>query len=170
MEVVLAALGEDADRALFDDVKARFANAEDAELRENLLLLLGRARSAELAPSALALALDPSLRPVEVLTPLALQLESSSTREAAWQWLKAHYDALLAAVPKEHGQAHLVELASVFCDVEHAKDVEAFYTPERLAKVDGGPRALASTLEEIRLCAVKRKVQEPSARQMFGKK
>ncbi len=170
IDVVLAALGQDADRALFDDVKARFAKAEDAELREDYLLLLSRAERPEIAASVLDLALDPSLRPVEVLIPLSLQLSSPGTREATWQWIKAHFDALLTAVPKDGGQAHLVELESVFCDDDHARDVEAFFTPERLAKIDGGPRVLASTLEEIHLCATRRKAQEPSAREMFGKK
>jgi alanyl aminopeptidase len=60
-------------------------------------------------------------------------------------------------------------MATVFCDEQHAKDAEAFFTPARMAQIDGGPRVLAGTLEDIRLCAAKRKAQEPSARDLFGK-
>ena len=60
-------------------------------------------------------------------------------------------------------------MGSVFCDEAHAKDVEAFFTPARIAQIDGAPRVLASTLEDIRLCTAKRKPQEPSARELFGK-
>jgi hypothetical protein len=63
----------------------------------------------------------------------------------------------------------LIGMTRAFCDDAHAKDVESFFTPERLAKVDGGPRVLSAALEGIRLCAVKRQKQEPSAREMFGK-
>jgi len=58
-------------------------------------------------------------------------------------------------------------MGGVFCDDAHAKDVEAFFTPARIAGIDGAPRVLANTLEDIRLCAAKRKVQEPSARAFF---
>jgi len=58
----------------------------------------------------------------------------------------------------------------VFCDEAHAKDVEAFFTLQRIEKIQGGPRVLAGTLEGIRLCAAKRAKQEPSAREVFAKR
>ena len=83
--------------------------------------------------------------------------------------MKANFDRLLAAVPKHHGQTQLISMGGVFCDDAHAADVEAFFSPERVAKIEGAPRVLASTLEEVRLCAAKRKAQEPSAREFFSK-
>jgi alanyl aminopeptidase len=76
-------------------------------------------------------------------------------------------DKLLAAVPKHHGQTQLIEMGSTFCDEAHARDIEAFFTPARIAGIDGAPRVLDNTLEDVRLCAAKRKVQEPSAREFF---
>ena len=116
------------------------------------------------------LAFDPVLRATENTAPIWAQLGAHETREATWQWVKENFDKLLALVPKHHGQTQLIEMGGVFCDEAHAKDVEAFFTPARLAQIDGGPRVLASTLEDIRLCTAKRKPQEASARELFGKK
>ena len=102
-------------------------------------------------------------------SPIWAKLGEPETREATWQWVKENFDKLLATVPKHHGQTQLIGMASVFCDEAHAKDLESFFTPARLAQIDGGPRVLAGALEDIRLCAVKRQEQEPSAREMFGK-
>jgi alanyl aminopeptidase len=60
-------------------------------------------------------------------------------------------------------------MGGVFCDEKHLKDVEAFFTPERVAHIEGGPRTLASTLENIQLCVARRKAQEPSAREFFSR-
>jgi len=113
---------------------------------------------------------DPSLRATEVSWPVWSMLGQHATREATWGWVKDNFDRLLAAVPKHHGQTQIIRMGGEFCDEAHARDVEAFFAPARLAQIEGGPRELAGTLEEIRLCAAKRAKQEPSAREMFGRR
>ena len=127
-------------------------------------------RNPDLAPAIRDLTFDPILRATEVTSPVWSKLGQHETREATWQWVKDNFDKLLAAVPKHHGQTQLINMGSVFCDEAHAKDVESFFTQARIAQIDGGPRVLASTLEEIHLCIVKRQKQEPSAREFFAKK
>jgi alanyl aminopeptidase len=61
----------------------------------------------------------------------------------------------------------LVSMPAVFCDEDHAKDVSTFFA-DRVAKVDGGPRVLAKTLEEIHLCAAARSAAEADARRFFA--
>jgi alanyl aminopeptidase len=162
--------GEDADRALWDVIRARLAKTDDAELRSRLLWALVSAKRPELVAEVRELTFDPMLHATEVTAPLWSQLGDPVLRDSAWQWVKDHFDKLLAVVPKHHGQTQLIAMGGSFCDEAHAKDVEAFFTPARLARIDGGPRVLASTLENVRLCAVKRAKQEPSAREMFGKR
>jgi alanyl aminopeptidase len=58
-------------------------------------------------------------------------------------------------------------MGGVFCDEAHAADVAAFFTDAKIATLDGAPRVLATALEDIRLCAARRKAQEASAREMF---
>jgi cytosol alanyl aminopeptidase len=167
--IVLGVVGEDVDRALWDSVKAQLAKTDDQILRGHLLSVLTSARSADLVPLIRDLAFDPILRPTEVTAPVWALLGRDETRDATWQWVKANFDRLLAAVPKHHGQTQLISMGGVFCDDAHAADVQSFFSAEKIAKIEGAPRVLASTLEEVRLCAAKRKVHEPSARAFFAK-
>jgi alanyl aminopeptidase len=167
--IVLAVTGEEADRPLWDALHAKLAKTDDAELRGRLLSALVSPKSPALVPLVRELVFDPTLRATEVTAPLWTQLGDPALREATWQWVKEHFDKLLATVPKHHGQTQIIRMGGSFCDEAHAKDVEAFFTPARLSQIDGGPRVLAGTLEDVRLCAVKRARQEPSARELFGK-
>ncbi len=165
--VALHVLGQDADRPLWDALHARLIATEETGVRASLIDALASARRAELLESARALTFDKSLRAGEVLAPLAAQLDDPATQDDAWRWAKEHWDALLAAVPRD-SQSSLVSMAGVFCDEAHAADLASFFTPARLAGVDGGPRELAKTVESVHLCAVKRQAEEPSARAFFA--
>ncbi len=168
--IALGVVGEEADRSLWDSVKAELAKTEDAELRGRLLGVLVSAKKAELVPLVRDLAFDPVLRATEVTAPIWSKLGENETRDATWAWVKGNFDRLLVTVPKHHGQTQLISMGESFCDEAHARDVEAFFTPARVAAIDGAPRVLASTLEELHLCAAKRKLQEASAREFFEKK
>ncbi len=163
----LAVLGEDADRPTWDAMKALFSKSVEEVVRARLLWALSVAKDPGLSAAARELVLDPDVRESEMTRPLAAQLGVPETREAAWTWLKAHFDAVLARLPKRAGGG-LVSLARPFCDEAHAANVQAFFGPT-IESLEGGPRALASTVEDVRLCAARRKAQEGSAREMFGK-
>jgi cytosol alanyl aminopeptidase len=165
---VLAVLGEDADRATWDAMKVLFSKSVEEVVRARLLSGLSLAKDPALAEAARAIVLDPTTRENEMTRPLGVQLAEPDTREAAWAWLKGHFDAVIARSPKRAGRG-LILLARSFCDEAHAADIEAFFGP-KAQTIDGGPRALASTLEDVRLCAARQKVQEPSAREMFAKR
>ncbi len=87
----------------------------------------------------------------------------------AWGWLKAPIADVIARLPRHHAGGSLVSATRSYCDEEHAKGVESFFAP-KIEAIEGGPRTLASTLEDIRLCAARRKAQEPSAREFFAKR
>jgi alanyl aminopeptidase len=168
--VALGVVGEEADAALWDSVKATLATAEDMTLRRRLLRLLTSSKKPELASRIRDLVFDPVLRPTETSLPLWSALSAPETREATWTWLKQNFDKVGAALPQHHGRTQIIAMANSFCDEAHAKDVEAFFTPARVAGIDGAPRVLASTLEEIRLCAARRGKQEGGVREFFGKR
>jgi alanyl aminopeptidase len=150
-------------------VHAQLVKTDDAELRGRLLGVLVSPEKPELAQVVRDLAFDPALRATEMSSPVWAQIERHETREATWSWVKANFDKLLGVMPQHHSTSQLIEMAQTFCDEAHAKDVESFFTPDRIERIDGGPRVLAGTLEEIRLCTAKRQKQEPSARELFGK-
>ena len=164
--IALQVLGEDADRAIWDALRAQFMKAEDSELRGNLLTALSSARRPELVPLVRDLVFDPALRPMEKAAPVWAQLEESPLHEATWQWVKANFEKLMTTIP---AKMPLVSMGWDFCDEAHAKDMESFFTPQLLSRIEGSPRVLANTLEGVRLCDAKRKVQEESARAFFRK-
>ncbi len=103
------------------------------------------------------------------MLPIYAQLGAPETRDAAWTWMKAHWDALFARVSTlEFGGLRLsLGVAGSFCDEAHATDIEAFFK-DRVRTLEGGPRALASGLEDIRLCAASRAANEANARELFS--
>jgi alanyl aminopeptidase len=162
----LAVVGEEADRATWDGLRALLGKTQDEAVRGRLVRALAVARDSALAAAAREMMLDPSLRDTEVLVPLYRQLDRPDTREEAWSWMKEHYDALLARMPRHHAGVQLVGAGDSFCDSDHAKDVEAFFRP-KIEAIEGGPRALAEVLEEVQLCAARRTASEASARDFF---
>jgi alanyl aminopeptidase len=167
--IALSVVGEEADAALWDSVKARLAKTDDAVLRGWFLAVLQSTEKPELVARVRALPFDPVLRATEVTTPVWSEMREPALRRDTWQWVKANFDRLLDTVPKHHGQTQLISMGGELCDEADRQDVEAFFTTERLAKIDGGPRVLAGVLEDIHLCATKRSAQEVSARELFGK-
>jgi alanyl aminopeptidase len=167
-DTALSVAGEEADAKMLDAMLAAFAKSEDDEVRGTLLASLSRARDPALAQRVLALSLDERLKYTEMTTPLWVQFSEQETREGAWTWLKAHWDAVQTrSSASMFTGVQLVAMPGQFCDEAHAKDVEAFFA-DRVAKVDGGPRVLAKTLEEIHLCAARRAGAEPEVRAFFA--
>ncbi len=167
--VALGVVGEEADAATWDAMKALLVGSVDETLRGRLAGALGAAKDPKLAARARELVLDPALRDTEMFAPLWAQLSQPDMRDTAWAWVKEHYDAILARLPKHHGGVQLVSTARAYCDEAHAHEVEAFFAP-KIESIEGGPRALAQALEDVRLCAAKRDAQEASGREVFAGK
>jgi aminopeptidase N len=166
----LWAAGQDADAAFFDALLATFTKQTDDVVRGRLLGAISAARDPQLAARARDLVLDERLKHNEMLQPLWGQLGQPETREDAWKWLQGHWDAVSARLSTVNfGGEQLVSMASSFCDEAHEKQVTDFMQG-RAAKIDGGPRVLARTLEEIHLCVVKRAAEEPNVRKFFSKR
>ena len=165
---VLRIAGEDADAAFFEAVLAQLAKTEREETREVLLRALGGARDPALAIRARDLALDPRIHATEVASLVLPQLDMLETQDAAWTWLEAHWDAFIARMSANvfGGSQALRSLCAVICDEAHWREAAAFLT-DRAKAVEGGPRALASGLEDARICIAKRAYHQDSARAYF---
>jgi len=166
----LAVVGQEmGEGKLFDAMLALLAKTQDEDVRGKILWALGSAKNPGIAASARALALDPRLRVNEVMSTLWAQLSSAETRDEAYKWILEHYDALVARISSHHGGARLIGAAGGFCTEADAKRVESFFAT-KVDAIEGGPRVLASTLENIRLCVARRGAHERSARAFFAKK
>ncbi|MBO6937898.1 MAG: M1 family metallopeptidase [Deltaproteobacteria bacterium] len=162
--VSLAIAIQDGDAGFFDHVLNLFANADDALLRARLLSAMAHTKDPELAARVRALALDERLRLNEVTTPLRVQMGMPETREPTWLWAKEHFEELRTRL--EDGAGRLPRLGSAFCSAEKADEVEAFFR-QRAEALPGGPRTLANTLEQIRLCAARVETHRQSAVDFF---
>jgi alanyl aminopeptidase len=155
---------EDGDAAVFDAAFARLKATVDPTERQRLLVALGSVRD-QRASRALALTLDPALKISEMTIPARVQMRDPRTREAAWDWVEANFDALTARMSVRRA-AHIPWLAAPLCTESAAARVEAFFGP-RIHAMTGGPRTLASVLEEMRLCAARVEAQKGGARAFF---
>ena len=168
--LALRTWAEGGDAKTFDALRGALGKTEKAPDRERLLVAAASIRAPAVAAQARALALDPALRANEMLTPIFTQMERAEARDEVWTWFKANYDGLFARLKDvPFGPLGLLYVPGWFCDEAHADDVKAFFDP-KVSAFDGGPRALATTVEDIRLCAKKRAAQEPNVRAYFGKK
>jgi aminopeptidase N len=139
-----------ADRAWFDRCVAEARKTSDLQDRRRILSSLGNVRDAKLTPDVLALLLDDSfdLRDTQVI--MFQTLGHRETRDTAYEWVKAHYDAVFPRL-REDEQSRLMSIPGNYCDPEHRADAEAFFGP-RAEKVDGGPQTLRRSLERVDLC------------------
>jgi alanyl aminopeptidase len=158
-DLALAAAARTGGAEVFDALLADLTRAEDAQLRQRSLAALASTRDPALVRRALDLALDPRLRQNERLVTIRALLGSRATRDAAWAWLKAHFDALVVLLPDRFGGQLPAMLA--MCDPQRADDVRAFFTP-RVDKLTGGPRNLAQALETAQQCAARVVAQRDS--------
>jgi alanyl aminopeptidase len=160
----LRVLGREGNGDLFDALLSRFVKSSDPERRTEMLVVLSSVQAPSLLPRARELVWRTDVRPQEKRIPIWEQLESPATREAAWNWLKDSFDQLDSALPS---LSFIFPALERFCDEVHANDIEAFFTRDRTSKIDHGARLVASTVENVRLCAARRQTQEPSARHVF---
>ncbi len=135
------------DAALFDALESRLGALDDAQLRERIVGALGGVRDPERSARALALSLDPRLRKQEVLTSIWGQAVDERTRPAAWAFVQAHFDELVARTPETYGPG-LAYIPSGFCDAGRAPEMRAFFEP-RIAKVNGMKKTLRESLERL---------------------
>jgi cytosol alanyl aminopeptidase len=166
VELALSAAVREGGAATFDRASEQLFAASDGMVRGRLLSALASVREPALSDRVLALALDPRLRTNERLLPLFGQSAMPESRERAFLWLQANFDAMVSQLGA-HGGNDLIGTMGGFCSEPHAQQVEAYFGP-RSANIPGGPRELALTLEAIRNCAALRERYGEELRGIFS--
>jgi alanyl aminopeptidase len=136
--------------------------SEDSSTRSRLLRALAEVRDPALVQRALDLALDTRLRHNERLYVVGRLLADRATQDAAWTWLKTHFDALAPMLPDRFA-GYAVGMPS-FCDRAHEDNFRAFFTP-RAAGINGAPRTLTQSLDRMDQCIARHDAQRESATQ-----
>ncbi|MFK7998105.1 MAG: M1 family metallopeptidase [Polyangiales bacterium] len=151
---------QDGGPEVFERAMVLLEHITDGQVRRGLLRAVGSTMDPTLAERAMALSLSDNLRNNEIFTPMGPQLRIPERRAAAWAWIQANYEALVARLPPSYA-GFLPTTMSRACDTATADAVQSFFE-SRVAELQGGPRNLASTTETIRLCAAQLEAQRES--------
>ncbi|MGA2171321.1 MAG: ERAP1-like C-terminal domain-containing protein, partial [Terracidiphilus sp.] len=148
------------DRELFDRMRAAAKKETNENFRANLIFCLGAFQDPDLIKTALGIVLTDEFDSRETTDILFAPSERRQTRDLDYDFVKQNWDAIIAKLPTDSG-AYLPYVAGGYCDAEHRRDVENFFTG-RSTKYTGGPRILKQVLEGIDLCIAYKNAQEAS--------
>jgi alanyl aminopeptidase len=158
--VVLSVAARHGDRDLFDRMRAAAKKETNENFRGDLIFCLGLFQDPEIIKTALPIALSGEFDVRESAGILFAPSQRRQTRDFAYDFVKQNWDLLVAKLPTDSG-AGAPYVAAGYCDAEHRKDAESFFTG-RSTKFTGGPRILAQVLEGIDLCIAYKNAQEAS--------
>ncbi len=151
MRYTLAAGVQELGAPYFDALLALVLSSKEAIFRENALYALSLPDDPALSERIRVLGLSSDLRVNEFLTIYFRQMAYGSHRDAAWDWVTAHFDEVSGRMP-EKNRDQVVSLPQPFCSIERRDEVQAFFAP-KLEGIVGSPRTLAQALEQVELCA-----------------
>ncbi len=154
VEPVLETAGRFADAAIYERLEAAMTGARDRRERAQLQQALARVRDPRLRDRALALALDDRLDGRDALDLLEHALEDDANRAAAFDFVRGHFDALVAKLPPETPGQLATPLGELCTSAE--RDAFAAFFRERSPRFLGGPKRYAEALESIDQCIVAR--------------
>jgi aminopeptidase N len=166
LDAALAVAVQEGGAPVIERATAALLASGDGIERGRLLGALGWNQASELSASVLELALSDRLRNNERLLPVLGQIRQPETRQAAFAWIEAHFDALVARLGPDLG-AQLTAAGGAFCTREDAERARRFFTP-RVEALAGGPRSLRSNLESTELCAAFADAHRADARRFFA--
>ena len=90
----------------------------------------------------------------------------AETRSLTYDYLKQHYDAVVAALPSDALFGYLPKTAEGFDAPDRQSDVESFFK-DKDVRLTGGPRIIAQVVESIRLNHAFKLVQLPSLSELL---
>jgi alanyl aminopeptidase len=158
---VLSIAGAYADSALFDKFLAEIRTAKEPSDRDRLVSALGFCRDGALAQQALNALAAREFQPVDSMTLLFVLSSHIETRSLTYDYLKQHYDAVVAALPGDSLFSYLPHLAAGFDTPDRQSDMEAFFK-DKDVRLSGGPRIIAQVSESIHLNHAFKEAQQPS--------
>ncbi len=161
VNTALRVAAQDGDAKFVAGLTRRLKGTDDPVLRYAILDAIGGANDATVSQQ---LVLDDSIRGDDFLS-LIGSMFSAEGAERNWTWFAANIDKLVDKTPTfERGM--LIGMTSAYCTPQRADAVAALFEP-RLARIDGGRRALDQALERIGLCGALVDAYTPQARALF---
>jgi len=154
VEPVLAVASRDADAPMYERLQAALFAARDRHDRRELLTGLAHVRDPALRGRMLSLALDERVDGREALELVEDALQDDDNRAAAFDFVRARFDALVARLPPETAGELATPLGDLCTPQARATFVDFFH--DRSPRFLGGPKRYAEALESIDLCIAAR--------------
>ena len=153
---VLRSAARYGDAAFYDKVLAAAKAETDPTFKPRLIGTLGSFIDPKLVERSLDLAFSGTFDARLSINIVFATLGQPSTARISYQYVREHYDAVKAKLPSSVDSDYasfLPFLASAStCSDQGETEAREFFEP-RMKGVVGGPRQLASALEQIHLCA-----------------
>jgi len=153
-DAILATAGRFADPPMYERLEAAMLGAKDRGDRNKLIAALAAVRDEKLRARALGLTLDPRLDGRDALSLLSAALNDELNREAAFDFLRAHFDAIAAKLPEDSPGRLTTPLAELCTPAARATFVE--FWRDRAPRFLDGAKRYAEALESIDLCIAAR--------------
>jgi alanyl aminopeptidase len=167
LDVVLTTAARHGDAELWQRLRDEAAATEDRRDRQRMLGALAGFRDPELVEASLAITLTEEFDVREASRLLYGPLDDPRTRALAYEFVKTHYDRLVALLP-EDGRARLVQIGAAQCDPSVRQEVSEFFAP-RMKTLLGGPRAYAQAMERMDLCIEQQSAQRAGVEKFLAK-
>lgn len=155
VETALSVAVQELGGPFFDELFRIAGKTSDTALRRAAINALARADDSSLAQRLRVLLLEGDLQGDDSLRVLRIQLARRATRLAAWEWVKANAEVVIAITPETFRSVSIPSFGQSFCSDEQADDLSRFVKSHADA-LPGHERSLAQTQEQISLCTVLR--------------
>ena len=157
-QAALEVAAEYGDAALFDRLQKIYLTSNDPDMQVQALRLLVQFDNPALLERALKYSISSDVRNQDAAIQFAIGLQIPENRDAAWNFIKTHWDRVQAKLTTDLG-ADLVSSTGSFCTVEARDDVKNFFVAH---PIPGSDVALSHALEHIDGCIELRRLQEPN--------
>jgi aminopeptidase N len=146
------------DAALYEQLSASLAQTDSPQDYGLSLAALASFRDPALAERSLLLVKSGRIRQQDYPRFFGAMLSNPATRDAAWKYLKTHWDDLAEKVTSFGGRGAVSALGDA-CSESMREDVQQFFASH---KAPGAERTVQQSLDNIDSCLAFRKAQESS--------
>lgn len=157
-QTALAIAARNGDAALFDKLQHIYETSANPQVQINALRMLAEFENPTLAARALNYTISGKVRNQDAAIQLAIALQITATRDQAWKFVQAHWDAVHALLTPEMSEI-LVGSTGAFCSTDARDQVESFFATHKAPDAD---RDLRRAVERINGCAEFRSLQGPN--------
>jgi len=159
------------DKALFERMLAEYRSAKDKQLRQTLMGAMTSFHDRAAIEAGMNAVVNGDVPFIEGAALLFSGQAEASTRGLPLEFLKSHWDEVVAKMPTGGGfdfGSVLPEVGGSYCDASSRDELKSFFAP-RVDKFVGAPRALDQTIESIDLCIANKAAQEPGVAAFLAK-